>query len=78
MRRILYLLAAAVIVIFATRYANGEQYGEKFTGVPYTIDAGTIRIGNVTIRLHGGPMASHGAAAGRRPWRWPISSANTG
>ncbi|MBT3552306.1 MAG: thermonuclease family protein [Rhodospirillaceae bacterium] len=53
MRRILSLLAAAAIVIFATRYANGEEYSEEFTGVPYTIDAGTIRIGNVAIRLHG-------------------------
>jgi len=72
MRRILYLLAAAVIVIFATRYANGEQYGEKFTGVPYTIDAGTIRIGNVTIRLHGidapGPQKTCKRADGK-PWR---------
>ena len=72
MRRILYLLAAAVIVIFATRYANGEQYGEKFTGVPYTIDAGTIRIGNVIIRLHGidTPAAKETCKrADGKPWR---------
>ena len=70
-RRIFFLLAAA-IVIFATRFADGGEYGEDFTGVPYTIDAGTIRIGNVTIRLHGidAPQAKETCKRGDgKPWR---------
>lgn len=71
-RRILSLLAAVAIVIFATRYADGAEYGEEFTGVPYTIDASTIRIGNVTIRLHGidAPQAKQTCKrADGKPWR---------
>ena len=72
MRRISSLAAAAAIVIFATRYANGEEYGKEFTGVPDTIDASTIRIGNVTIRLHGidAPAAKQTCKrTDGKPWR---------